>query len=79
VDVDQVFDGGTLIMHFLGPVDTIAESITKGIADRYESIVRSRHFAKLLREGCGPDCGTQLGGCEATCAGCAGSCKTAGR
>lgn len=76
LDVDQLFDGGTLIMHFLGPVDAIAETVTKQIADRYESIVRSRHFSKLLRDGCGPDCGTeQGGGCGSSCAGCSVACK----
>lgn len=78
LDVDQMFDGGTLVMHFLGPVDEIAESITKKVADRYESIVRTRHFSKLLRDGCGPDCGTEAGGgCGSSCAGCAAAsaCK----
>jgi hypothetical protein len=70
LDVDQLFDGGTLVMHFLGPVDAIAESITKKVADRYESIVRSRHFAKLLSDGCGPDCGTKIGECGGGCTGC---------
>ena len=73
LDVDQLFDGGTLVMHFLGPVDEIASSITKEVSDRYESIVRSRHFAKLLAEGCGPDCGQKEGGCGGGCAGCAAS------
>ena len=72
LDVDQLFDGGTLVMHFLGPVDEVAESITKKVVDRYESIVRTRHFSKLLRDGCGPACGTEAGGgCGSSCAGCA--------
>ncbi len=72
LDMDQLFDGGTLIMHFLGPVDEIAESVTKKVVDRYESIVRTRHFSKLLRDGCGPACGTEdSGGCGSNCAGCA--------
>ncbi len=79
LDVDQIFDGGTLIMHFLGPVDEVAQSITQSITQRYESIVRSRHFAKLLREGCGPDCGTgESDGCSGTCTGCAVSGACAG-
>ncbi len=79
LDVDQLFDGGSLILHFLGPVDEVAESVTREIADRYESIVRTRHFAKLLRDGCGPDCGTeQGGGCGSDCSGCAvaAACRT---
>lgn len=75
LDVDQLFDGGTLVMHFLGPVDAIAQSITREVAEEYESIVRSRHFAKLLIDGCGPDCGNKDHGC-ASCAGCAASCGT---
>lgn len=79
LDVDQLLDGGTLIMHFLGPPDEIAESVTRQIADRYESIVRTRHFAKLLRDGCGPECGTdKAGGCGNDCAGCstAAACRS---
>ncbi|GAA5505121.1 hypothetical protein [Novipirellula caenicola] len=73
LDVDQVFDGGSLVMHFLGDVDETAEAITKEITERYESIVRTRHFAKLLGEGCGPGCGTaeSENGCGSGCAGCA--------
>lgn len=80
LDVDQLFDGGTLVMHFLGSVDAAAESITREITERYESIVRTRHFAKLLRDGCGPDCGEKDGGCGSKCSGCAiaKSCSSAG-
>ncbi|NND97173.1 MAG: hypothetical protein HKN47_07585 [Pirellulaceae bacterium] len=79
LDVDQLLDGGTLVMHFLGPVDEIAQSITARVASEYESVVRSRHLAKLLRDGCGPDCGTSDGGgCGTSCSGCsvAAACKT---
>lgn len=81
LDVDQLFDGGTLIMHFLGPVDEVAESITERIVGEYESVVRSRHLAKLLHDGCGPECGqTEGGGCGtggcASCAVAAGCCPT---
>lgn len=78
LDVDQLFDGGTLLMHFLGPIDEMAESVTKAVVEKYESIARTRHFAKLLRDGCGPDCGTsEGGGCGSSCAGCAvaAACK----
>ena len=75
LDVDQLFDGGTLVMHFLGPVDDLAQSITGQVVEQYESIVRTRHFAKLLRDGCGPSCGTQAGnGCSTQCAGCSIKC-----
>ena len=75
LDVDQLFDGGTLVMHFLGEVDEKARQITESIAGKYESIVQSRHFAKLLSEGCGPECGTKEGGgCSGTCGSCAVGC-----
>lgn len=77
LDVDQVFDGGTLVMHFLGSVDSLAESITREITERYESIVRTRHFSKLLSDGCGPNCGEHEGECGTGCGGCsiANACK----
>lgn len=77
LDVDQVFDGDTLVMHFLGNVDPPAEQITRDITRRYESIVRTKHFAKLLRDGCGPDCGTENGGGCGTNAGCEGCAAAA--
>lgn len=58
LDVDQIFDGGTLLLHFLGPVDELAQAATAKIVQQYESVVRSRHIAKLLAHGCGPGCGT---------------------
>lgn len=78
LDVDQLFDGGTLVMHFLGSVDSMAESITRKITERYESIVRTRHFSKLLSDGCGPNCGEQDSECGSSCSGCAiaKACKT---
>jgi len=72
LDIDHLFDGGTLVLHFLGSVDDTAEAITQQVAQRYESIVRTEHFAKLLDEGCGPNCGTdESSGCGSGCAGCA--------
>lgn len=77
LDVDQLFDGGTLVMHFLGEVDDQAREITEAIAGQYESVVQSRHFAKLLSDGCGPDCGTKEGGgCSGSCGSCAVGCGT---
>ncbi len=77
LDVDQIFDGGTLLMHFLGPVDDLAQQITGDVAKEYESIVESKKFAKLLEEGCGPDCGTKSGCSSGGCGSCAlaGGCK----
>ena len=73
LDIDQSIDGTSLVMHFLGDVDEIAETVTTSISEQYESVVRTRHFAKLLRDGCGPACGTKEGsGCSTVgCTGCA--------
>jgi hypothetical protein len=79
LDVDQLFDGGTLVMQFLGPVDEIAQSISESIVAQYESVARTREFARLLSEGCGPDCGTaDGGGCGTSCGSCSlsGACAT---
>jgi cell fate regulator YaaT (PSP1 superfamily) len=79
LDVDQLFDGGTLVMQFLGPVDEIAQSISESIVAEYESVAKTREFARLLSEGCGPDCGTaEGGGCGTSCGSCSlsGACKT---
>ena len=80
-DVDQIFAGGTLVMHFLGDPDEQAETVTAKVVDQYESVVRSRHFANLLQAGCGPGCGTaeaagcgEAGGCGQC--GLAGSCAS---
>jgi hypothetical protein len=84
LDVDLVFDGGTLLMHFLGPVDETVADIESQVAQRYASVIGTERFAKLLDEGCGPDCGTSAGGgcggCGGSCSGCAvaSACKTTG-
>jgi len=77
LDVDPLLDGTKLMLHFLGQVDDRAERIAGKIVDEYESIVRTRHFTKLLRDGCGPACGTQnAGGCGTEgCSGCPAPCK----
>ena len=74
LDIDPCFDGRTLILHFLGTVDSIAESISERFAAEYEAVAQIRHFEKLLRDGCGPTCGTEAGGCAH---GACGSCSAA--
>jgi hypothetical protein len=75
LDVDQLLDGGTLVMHFLGEVDESARAVADEIAADYESIVRTNHLSELLSSGCGPDCGTGAG-CGSSCAGCSGCGST---
>lgn len=79
LDVDQQFDGGRLILHFLGPAD-VGREITDPIIRQYESIVRSTRLAERLTRGCGPNCGTSDSDCKGSCAGCAvaDSCGVAG-
>lgn len=79
LDVDQLFDGGALVMHFLGDAQEKDHQIAQQIAGKYESIIQSRHFAKLLNEGCGPGCGTSDGkGCSGSCGSCAVGCAASG-
>ena len=73
LDVDQLFDAGTLIFYFLEAIEPATEEIVQRLASRYESRVRSRHFANLVAKGCGPGCGTadaHGGGCSGACAVC---------
>ena len=74
LEVDQVFDAGTLIFYFLTDPDPSDQQIVQQLAERYESKVRSGHFAKLLAKGCGPSCGTKDCGDEGGNAGCSGTC-----
>ncbi|MFG0254497.1 MAG: PSP1 C-terminal domain-containing protein [Rhodopirellula sp. JB053] len=77
LDVDQLFDGNTLVLHFLGPVDALGREITDRIVAEYESRVQSIRLAELMTHGCGPDCGTEAGGGCSSGGGCA-SCAVAG-
>lgn len=58
LDVDQLFDSGTPIFYFLQAPDGNEPELISRLAERFESRVRTGHFAKLLAEGCGPGCGT---------------------
>lgn len=75
MDAEQLFDGETLVFHFLGPVDASLDPVLESLAALYEQKIRFRPFAERLASGCGPDCGTALAGCST--GGC-GSCGSAG-
>lgn len=78
LDVDHLFDGGTLLLHFLGRIPDSVDAMTGDIVSRYESIVRTREFAALLESGCGTGCGTaDSAGCDDTGSGCV-SCAVRG-
>lgn len=68
LEVDQLLDGRTLVFYFLGAITPDVQALTDRLAEEYERKVRTRHFAKLLAEGCGPGCGTKKAG---GCGGCA--------
>lgn len=83
LEVDPLLDGRTLVFFFLGTIDDSVQQITDQLASEYERNVRSKHFAKLLAEGCGPGCGTEEkagGGCSGGCAVCvaAAACGKSG-
>ena len=82
VDVESLFDGGTLYFYFLGEIDPEVEQMTAELAEAYESKVQFRRFSERLAEGCGPGCGTEdKSGCSTGgCGGCGseGGCQTAG-
>lgn len=65
LEVDQVFDAGTLVFYFLNPPDESDTQLVERLAASYESRVRSGHFAKLLVQGCGPGCGEKVCGSDA--------------
>ncbi|HBJ34265.1 MAG TPA: hypothetical protein DDZ51_05770 [Planctomycetaceae bacterium] len=65
LEVDQVFDAGTLVFYFLDPPDENDTQLVERLAASYESRVRSGHFAKLLAQGCGPGCGEKVCGSDA--------------
>lgn len=71
LEVDHLFDGRTLIFHFLGQLDSQVQELTDRLVQAYEKKARLKHFAKLLADGCGPGCGTQEAGGCGTAGGCA--------
>jgi cell fate regulator YaaT (PSP1 superfamily) len=80
LDVEQLFDGSSLLFYFLGDVPAEVETLTSELAEAYEAKAQTRRFAETLTEGCGPGCGTEAatgGGCT-TCSTCAvvGACST---
>jgi hypothetical protein len=77
IDVEHLFDGQSVYFYFLGRVPDEADSITRELAETYDSQVRFREFAQAMIDGCGPGCGTALG--EGThCGGCGVECAVAG-
>jgi len=78
MDVEHLFDGQSIYFYFLGDVTTELEQLTEELTEAYEAKVQFRKFTDTLEAGCGPDCGTDAGGCGSegcsTCA-VASACK----
>ncbi len=75
LDVDQLFDTATLIFYFLEPVDDEVSALVNSLAQRFESRVRTQHFAQLVEQGCGSGCGSRdSAGSESRGHGCGKAC-----
>ncbi len=72
VDVEHLFDGQSIFFYFLGEVPKDVHYVTEQLVAEYEKKVQFRKFTKTLLNGCGPNCGTDAGGCQA--GGC-GNCS----
>ena len=74
IDVEHLFDGGSLYFYFLGAEDPRLAEVTAELAEAYETKVNFRRFAERLATGCGPGCGTaeKAGGCGS------GGCSSCG-
>jgi len=80
MDVEHLFDGQSVYFYFLGEVTSTLEALTVELAETYETSVQFRKFTETLEAGCGPDCGTDEGGCGSSSEGCstcavASACK----
>ncbi len=77
IDVEQLFDGRTLVFYFMGPSSGELDALTAELAECYDAQAQVRSFADLLEHGCGPGCGTEAGGgCGTEAGGGCGSCNT---
>lgn len=74
IDVEHLFDGESLLFHYLGETTPELDELTQELAETYDAKVQFSKFAETLTLGCGPGCGTEAaegqgcgsGGCS-TC------------
>ena len=81
VDVEHLFDGQTIVFHFLGDPPREVDELLAELAELYDAKVQFRAFVEAATTGCGPDCGTEAAaghGCSSCATGCAvaGACST---
>ncbi|MEK6236843.1 MAG: PSP1 domain-containing protein, partial [Planctomycetales bacterium] len=75
MDVEQLFDGQTLVFYFLGDESELLRSVVDELAQEYDGAAQLQQFADALHDGCGPACGTDEA--ENGCGSCSGGCPAA--
>ena len=74
MDVEQLFDGRTVVFYFLGDPPPEMDGVTAELAVAYDAEAQIGRFAEVLTAGCGPNCGTENAegpGCGSCSTGCA--------
>ncbi|HVA47527.1 MAG TPA: PSP1 C-terminal domain-containing protein [Pirellulales bacterium] len=82
LEVEHLFDGQTLVFYFLGPQPPELQAVTSELAAAYDAEAQIGTFADVLKQGCGPGCGTEEAAGPASgrpgCGSCATGCAVAG-
>lgn len=76
MDVEQLFDGRTLVFYFLGEPPPELATVTDDLAAAYDAEAQIGRFAEVLTNGCGPNCGTDEAG-DSACSFCETGCAVA--
>jgi hypothetical protein len=77
LDVENLFDGQTLVFYFVGPQPPEVQAVTSELAIAYDAVAQIGTFADVLTQGCGPGCGTPDAAGQ-NCGSCASGCAVAG-
>lgn len=77
LEVEPLFDGRTLYFHFLNSVSPATDAQLDKLASIFQETVAGSHFSHLLKNGCGPGCGTAEA--ERGCGGACHSCTVSSR
>ncbi len=76
LDVDLIYDGGTMILRWLGTPDAISQTLVNEVVAEYQAAADVTQLAERIAAGCGPTCGQPGSGCDSGgcgpggCAGC---------
>ncbi len=71
LDVEPLLDGKTLYFHFLDEVDSLVQQRLDEMVAVFEEQVSQSEFARLVEQGCGPNCGTDAASGCGSSKGCA--------